>query len=109
MSGFELAAALFLLYITSIYYSYCIICYYEEWSAEVRREIDSVFRELALRHSPKVIWASLFSSDVEKRRIGNRIETGLVELRAYENSMGVTESEFIVGPSLQSVLKREFH
>lgn len=107
MAALELAAVNFLLSTTSIYYSYNAICDCER-SIEVQREIQSVFRELALRHGPKLIWASLFGTDLEKRRIGKRIEKGLVELRAYETSMGVNVSELIVSRSLQSVLMREF-
>jgi hypothetical protein len=108
MTAFELAAVLFLLYTTSIYYAYDAIRDCEERSVEVGREIASVFRELALRCGPKIIWASFFGSNVEKRRIRNRIEKGLVELRAYEMSNGEDVSELIAARSMQSILMREF-
>jgi hypothetical protein len=50
----------------------------------------------------------LFASDNEKRSIRKRIETGLVEMRAFETSLGVDQSEFSGARSLQSVLIREF-
>lgn len=108
MTALELAVVNFLLSATSIYYSNYAICDCEEGSVGMQREIQSVFRELALRHGPEVIWASLFGSELDNTRIRKRIEKGLVELRAYENSMGVDVGELIVTRSLQSVLMKEF-
>jgi hypothetical protein len=99
MTAVELAAVNFLLTTTGIYYS-CNTIGDKERSVEEQREIRSVFRQMVLRHGPQIIWASLFASDNEKRSIRKRIETGLVEMRAFETSLGVDQSEFSGARSL---------
>jgi hypothetical protein len=107
MTAAELAAVNFLLTTTSIHYS-CNAIGDKKRSVEEQREIQSVFRQMVPRHGPQIIWVSLFASDDEMRRIGKRIETGLVEMRAFETSLGVDQSEFSGARSLQSVLMRDF-
>lgn len=107
MKSLELAVVNLLLFATSTHYC-CNSIGESEMPVEVQREIQSVFRELALRHGPRLIWASLFGDDIERRRVGKCIDKGLVELGAFENPMGGIESELIVAHSLQSVLIREF-
>lgn len=105
-SDIELAVVNLLLFTTSLYH-----CYYSSYQKRpvwVQREMQSVFRELALRHGPQLIWASLMGDDMNKRMVGEFIEKGLVELREYETSSGRVESDLIVSRSLQSVLMREF-
>jgi hypothetical protein len=104
MTVFELAAVLFSLCSTSIYYSWRATYRYEERSVRVQREIESVFRELALKNGPKFIWASFLGSGIERIMIGRRIWQGVVELRAYGMTNGMVVSKLIAA----NILLRHF-
>lgn len=106
MTTLDLAATILFLLAMSTYYTRC--SKFKVYTIGAITEIQVAFRELVLRHGPYFIWIAMFGTAAEKDRVIKRVEKGVAQLRAFEESKAVGFDTVIPNPSLQGVIMREF-